>query len=132
MNRRLPRPVRFLSLALAPLALAQVAPPASPAAGDPVTLSPFEVSVGRDSGYVATSSLAGSRLNTELRDTPAAISVFTKELLDDLGVLSTFSALEFALNASREFTDYTGLSSVQQGDGNIQVRGFTGASLGRD
>jgi outer membrane receptor protein involved in Fe transport len=95
-------------------------------------LSPFQVTTDKDVGYAAASSLSGSRLNTELRDTPAAISVFTKELLDDLGVLNTMAAMDFALNASREFTDYTGLSSVQQGDGSIQVRGFTGASLGRD
>lgn len=122
-----------------PSALAQSAPMAAAApvasgaaTDDTVMLSPFQASTDKDVGYAAASSLSGSRLNTELRDTPAAISVFTREFLDDIGVLSTLGAMEFALNASREFTDYTGLSSVQQGDGNIQVRGFTGASLGRD
>ncbi len=129
-----------LSLLLSPLAaLAQSAPAASapstresPETNNPVMLSPFQVSTDNDVGYAAANSLSGSRLNTELRNTPAAISVFTKEFLDDIGALSTLGAMEYAMNASREFTDYTGLASAQQSDGNIQVRGFTGASLGRD
>ena len=128
-----------LSLLVSPLAaLAQTAPPASarssatPEPEGTVVLSPFQVTTDKDVGYAAANSLSGSRLNTELRNTPAAISVFTKEFLDDIGALSTLGAMEYAMNASREFTDYTGLSSAQQSDGNIQVRGFTGASLGRD
>ncbi|MCX6931965.1 MAG: hypothetical protein NTZ29_04650, partial [Verrucomicrobia bacterium] len=128
-----------LSLLVSPLAaLAQTAPPASarssatPEPEGAVVLSPFQVTTDKDVGYAAANSLSGSRLNTELRNTPAAISVFTKEFLDDIGALSTLGAMEYAMNASREFTDYTGLSSAQQSDGNIQVRGFTGASLGRD
>ena len=119
--------------------LAQSAPPpasarssATPEPESTVVLSPFQVTTDKDVGYAAANSLSGSRLNTELRNTPAAISVFTKEFLDDIGALSTLGAMEYAMNASREFTDYTGLSSAQQSDGNIQVRGFTGASLGRD
>jgi iron complex outermembrane receptor protein len=142
-----PRPFmkyyRYVSLVPALLLLPQVAwtqsAPAdstrSSAAVDPestIMLSPFQVTTDKDVGYAAANSLSGSRLNTELRNTPAAISVFTKDFLDDIGALSTLGAMEYAMNASREFTDYTGLSSVQQGDGNIQVRGFTGASLGRD
>jgi outer membrane receptor for ferric coprogen and ferric-rhodotorulic acid len=127
-------PLLFLTVA----ALAQTAPLAparSSASADTestIMLSPFQVSTDKDVGYAAANSLSGSRLNTELRNTPAAISVFTKEFLDDIGALSTFGAMEYAMNASREFTDYTGLASAQQSDGNVQVRGFTGASLGRD
>ncbi len=134
---------RYVSLVVPLLLLPQVAlTQSAPAASAPgnasmepentVMLSPFQVTTDKDVGYAAANSLSGSRLNTELRNTPAAISVFTKEFLDDIGALSTLGAMEYAMNASREFTDYTGLSSVQQGDGNIQVRGFTGASLGRD
>jgi len=46
---------------------------------EPLTLSPFEVNTDRDVGYTASNSLAGGRLNTDLRDTAAAISVFTKD-----------------------------------------------------
>ena len=52
-------------------------PPASGA--DPVVeLSPFLVQNDQDVGYLAANTLAGSRLNTALKDTPSSISVFTK------------------------------------------------------
>ena len=41
----------------------------------PIGLSPFIVSTQAETGYAATNTLDGSRLNTALRDTPAAISV---------------------------------------------------------
>jgi outer membrane receptor for ferric coprogen and ferric-rhodotorulic acid len=59
-----------------------------------VVLSPFVVRGDKDSGYQAGNSLAGSRLNTELKDTAAAISVFTKEFLNDIGVTDVNHALE--------------------------------------
>lgn len=51
-----------------------------------VVLSPFEVSSAKDTGYTAESSLAGSRLNASLRDTPAAVQVYIKELFSFLSV----------------------------------------------
>ena len=130
-----PRCRRFCALAflVLPLALpAQVVPAASTSSTDEaVTLSPFEVRTDKDTGYTATSTLAGSRLNTALRDTPASISVFTKEFLDDIGAINVVEALEYALNGSREFTDMTG-NVVTTNDVVFQFRGFTGASLGRN
>ena len=41
-----------------------------------VELNPFVVQNDKDSGYLAANTLAGSRLNTSLKDTPASISVF--------------------------------------------------------
>ena len=49
------------------------ATPASPTAEEAVVLNPFLVSSSADTGYAATNTLDGSRLNTALRDTPAAI-----------------------------------------------------------
>lgn len=96
-----------------------------------VKLSPFEVRTEKDSGYTAANTLAGSRLNTALRDTPSAISVFTKTFLDDIGALNVSEALEYGLNGSKEYTDYTG-NVVTANDLTFQIRGFTGASLGRN
>ncbi len=50
-----------------------------------VKLSPFEVRTEQDTGYAATSSLAGSRLNTQLKDVASAIQVVTPEFLQDTG-----------------------------------------------
>ena len=50
-----------------------------------VELSPFEVVGTQDKGYAASSSLAGSRLKTDLRDVASAITVVTAEFLKDTG-----------------------------------------------
>ncbi len=103
----------------------------TPPKDETVVLSPFNVTSDRDYGYTATNTLAGSRLNTALRDTPAAISVFTKTFLDDIGALNVSEALEYGLNGSKQYTDYTG-NVVTANDLTFQIRGFTGASLGRN
>ncbi len=122
----------LLALMAASSAFAQAASvPAKPATDEAVTLSPFEVRTDKDTGYTATNTLAGSRLNTTLRDTPAAISVFTKEFLDDIGAINVTEALEYGLNGSRDTTDYTG-NVASSNDLVFQLRGFTGASLGRN
>ena len=114
----------------APLATeAQTAPP--PTKESAVVLSPFQVNTSRDSGYVASSTLAGTRLNSELWDTPAAISVFTSEFLSDIGVLDVKSSLNFALNSSEDTSNYTGNFLVAN-DVNIQIRGFVDAAVGRN
>ena len=48
-------------------------------------LSPFTIAEEEDVGYLATTTLAGTRLNTPLRDVGSAISVLTEELFDDTG-----------------------------------------------
>jgi hypothetical protein len=47
-------------------------------------LSPFEVDGSQDQGYLAANSLAGSRLNTSLKDISAVIDVYTSEFIDDM------------------------------------------------
>src|SRR5690606_444480 len=63
-----------------------------------IQLSPFEVNTDQDVGYLAANTLAGSRFNTALRDTPAAISVMTPEFLSDIGAFSVSEALSWATN----------------------------------
>jgi len=74
-------------LPLAPL-VAQTTPPAAtpaaPAGDQIIELSPFTVDASKDKGFRAENTLAGSRLNTPLRDTAAPVSVFTEEFLEDL------------------------------------------------
>lgn len=96
-----------------------------------IALSPFTVNEDKDNGYAATSTLAGSRLNTALKDTPAAISVFTKDFLEDIGALNVAEALNYAMNTERDFSDFTG-NVFNAVDVTFQMRGFVGASLGRN
>lgn len=64
----------------------------------PVELSPFVVDDTKDVGYLATNTLAGSRFNTALKDTPASISVLTSEFLSDIGAFQIEEALQYAVN----------------------------------
>lgn len=113
-----PRPA-FLAgvfLLLAAAASAQVVNPASseknasakPGDSDKepiIELSPFVVSTNKDVGYVASSSLAGSRLDTPLRDTAASISVLTPEFLSDIAANNFEEALQWGNNVQLEVTD---------------------------
>lgn len=71
------------------------APAASSAAAETVVLSPFVITETDDQGYAATSTLAGTRLRTDLRDLGAAISVVTPEFLADIGAVDQQSLLSY-------------------------------------
>ncbi len=60
-----------------------------------IELSPFEVSEDSDVGYLATSTLAGTRIRTDLRDVGSAISVVTEEFLKDTGATDNQSLLMY-------------------------------------
>ncbi len=94
--------ILLLAVLLARASFAQVTPPVPPGLGtgdkedSVVDLSPFVVRSDRDSGYQAATTLAGTRVNTPIKDLAAAISVYTKDLLDDLGATSSNDILVFA------------------------------------
>jgi len=95
---------------------------------DVVTLAPFDVSTSQDVGYRANSTLAGSRLNSELRDTAASISVMTAEFLADLGAVDVASALEYGNNVQQNRSDEAGAGNTGNGVvefyANYRIRGI--------
>src|SRR5688572_26991191 len=116
MNSCLPKVGACLAL-LAPTLLAQSAASASSTAAAAankdavVTLSPFEVNTDRDTGYQAVSSLAGGRIDTALDRTPAAISILTREFLDDIAAnnfvdAAVWSPNSFLVAPTSDFSDY--------------------------
>jgi outer membrane receptor protein involved in Fe transport len=99
------RIVFFITLPALPFAgVAQTAPPGpaapSPASQETIILTPFTVDATRDVGFVAASALAGGRLATDLKDTPVAYSVLTREFIDALGVSDVTEAATWTTNAS--------------------------------
>ena len=52
--------------------------------GEIVTMSPFEVTASEDRGYQAADTLAGTRVHTSLKDVGSAISVVTREFLQEV------------------------------------------------
>ncbi len=125
-----------LALALAvgcTFASAQTAlmPPGRNETDQAIVLSPFEVNTARDIGYVASSTLAGTRFNTQLKDTPAALSIFTADFLEDIGVTNVKDAYEYGLNSATTDSEVTG-NGQQSSDITLKIRGLNNASLGRN
>jgi iron complex outermembrane recepter protein len=89
--------------------------PPAPKASDVVTLTPFEVDASRDVGYRAASTLAGSRLNTDLKDIASVIDVYTRDFLDDLGATDLESILGYANNLEKDTEDST------HGEANVMI-----------
>lgn len=72
--------------------------PSTPSTDETIVLSPFEVRASSDIGYQATETLAGSRLNSQLKDVATPISVMTPEFLQDLGIGDLEDAVRYSLN----------------------------------
>ena len=90
-------------------AVAQTAPAPGAGAGkaaaesdDTVTLSPFTVSTDRDTGFAATSALAGGRLASDLRDTPVAYSVINRDFIDALNLTDLQAAQNWSTGSTYE------------------------------
>jgi iron complex outermembrane recepter protein len=71
------------------------------------TLSPFVVDATQDQGYLANNTLAGSRLNTALADTPASIQVFTTQFLQDIGANSLSDVMVYGNNTAFDLDEGT-------------------------
>lgn len=85
---------------VSPALLAQTSPqtPTGNKDEEVVTLSPFEVNSSKDNGYAASSSLAGSRLSTDLRDVASAVQVVTPEFMKDIGATNLQKLLVYTTN----------------------------------
>lgn len=108
-------------------------------------LSPFTVDSSGDSGYRATTTLAGSRLNMQLEDVGSAISVMTKEFMDDTGATSAETLLSYGLSTEvggdqGNFSNITferdnrvaSTSARTNTTSNNRVRGLDSATTTRD
>ena len=71
----------------APATNVPVASTAVAADQEVIQLTPFTVDATKDKGYFAENTLAGSRLNTNLGDLAASITVVTKQQMEDTGSL---------------------------------------------
>lgn len=91
----------LITLLMCTPAFAQTSTPAQPAAStsaEAVVLSPFTVEADSEQGYLATQTLSGTRLKTDLRDIGASLTIFTEQLMDDLGANSIYDLMAFAPN----------------------------------
>ncbi|MCB1124031.1 MAG: TonB-dependent receptor plug domain-containing protein, partial [Verrucomicrobiae bacterium] len=105
-------------------------------------LSAFEVAASEDEGYMATTTLAGSRVRSNLRDLGASIAVVTEEFMQDTGATDGQSLLQFVGNVEvggvlGNFSDVN-LDNASTNDTRLnpqnsqRVRGLVSATLTRD
>lgn len=93
----------------------------------PIVLTPFEVRADTDKGYLGLDTASGSRLNSKLRDTPAAISVFTAEFLDDIAATNVADVAKYASNTEYDVGFISGGpngNSMMNAAQNLTVRGL--------
>jgi hypothetical protein len=109
-------------------------------------LSPFEVSASRTLGYQANDTLAGTRINAQLKDIANSVQVVTKEFLEDTGATDLSELLIFT-TATEVYgaSGNAGLGNLTNNDGtslgqanrmepqmSTRVRGLASADLARD
>lgn len=105
-----------------------------------VVLSPFIVDSTKDEGYRATATLAGSRINTPLKDVAAPITVLTKEFIADLGAVDINSVMGYVANGegTGSFTNTATVLGnptdeiVQNPTAATRMRGLSAPDLTRD
>lgn len=114
-----------------------------------IVLSPFAVSTDKDTGYRATNSISGTRLDTAIKDTPMPIEVITRQFLEDTGSTDLRSALKFSsgviLQSQNDLSNrgagaYQGPGGVNNPEGatanpnavQIKLRGFVTDNALRD
>jgi len=111
--------------------------------GNIVALSPFEVTAEKKEGYSAATTLAGNRLNTELRDIGNAVSVVTPQFLKDINATSNETLLQYTTNTEVGSIqgNFAGLGDgAQLNEGsffknpntNTRIRGLAAADNSRD
>ncbi len=63
-----------------------------------ILLTPFQVDVSADRGYAASQTLNGTRMKTDLKDIGSALTIFTEQMMNDLGANSIYDLMAFAPN----------------------------------
>ncbi len=113
---------------------------------DVLVMSPFIVTADDTIGYQATSTLAGTRLRTDLRDLGSAISVVTPELFEDTGAVDAATILSYTLGTEvggvqGNFSDGLGRNHNNRATQDTQrldsensqrIRGLSSATLTRN
>jgi outer membrane receptor for ferric coprogen and ferric-rhodotorulic acid len=111
---------------------------ATPPKDEAVVLSPFNVTSDRDYGYVATNTLAGTRVNTPVKDVGAQISIFTKDFIKDVGATNLEELMGYAVGTQRDLTEESATAGVFNSNtlktsvASFRVRGITGVGRARN
>ncbi|MEO6246308.1 MAG: TonB-dependent receptor plug domain-containing protein [Opitutaceae bacterium] len=70
--------------------------PTAPADDDRIVMSAFEVGTTQGRGYTSTNSATGFKTNESLLKIPQAVTLVTRDLIDDIGAVDSSNILQFA------------------------------------
>lgn len=109
--------------------------PANPSSEEEsIELSPFVISASSETGWIATETLAGSRIRTNFKDLPNQIETLTMDFMQDLGVTTVDQALIYTANTENS-NDYMSATPGQfvagPGTGG-RIRGIGTGTLSRN
>ncbi|WP_158277640.1 TonB-dependent receptor plug domain-containing protein [Opitutus sp. ER46] len=104
---------------------------------DVIELSPFQVTETRDRGYQATTAVSGTRLNTNLSDLAASLSVVTKQQIEDTAStdINDIFKYELSTEGTSQWTNFTVDRGVvtdkvaSDPAGSTRMRGLTSANI---
>jgi len=123
---------------------AETAPAPEEKQGETIVLSPFVVEATEDEGYLASATLAGSRVRTDLRDIASSISVVTAQFLRDTKATNNQTLLQYTTNTEvggvygnfagvgSTFIEGAGENNLARPNTNTRVRGLDSADNTRD
>jgi hypothetical protein len=103
---------------------------------DVIQLSPFEVEAS-NSGYQASNTMSGTRLNAKIEDLASSITVVTKQQLDDFAAVDINDVFQYEANTEgmSQFTDFTVdrtfyvENTTQNPQSSNRVRGLSSANI---
>ncbi len=83
---------------------------------DVVTLTPFEVASEKDSGYYASNTMAGTRINSKVEDLGASITVVTRQQLLDTASTDINDIFRYESNTEGTYDFTSQLSNATTND----------------
>ncbi len=83
-----------------------------------IKLSPFEVTTNRNQGYFTATTLAGTRMSTNVVDLPGSITIVSKQQMDDTNSFDINDVLRFESNTegASTYTPVTGTNATERGN----------------
>ena len=106
------------SLALSPAVFGQAAKTAAAASEKPddtILLSEFTVKESSDTSYLASESVTGTRVATQIKDLPYAVSVITSEFMNDFDIFNMTDDMNGVVASLNNLSD----------EGTYSLRGLT-------
>lgn len=87
-------------------------------------LAAFVVDASEQRGYVATTSMSGTRLNQLVKDIPIPIDIITEDFIRDTGALTLSEALQYTAGLETEITSQQVGENPSRTGTSFRLRGF--------